>query len=483
MSKKKKSSSKIATKGGVYALIITLIVLGIFIAGNILAEKIPTNYTKFDISAQKLYSVTSNTKAVVYNLHQNVTIYWIVQADQEDSIVENLLNRYNELSDHVTLEKVNPDVRPTFAANYTTGQVENNSIVVESGNRFRYIPYSDIYVTKTINSYYGTTEKYFDGEGLVTSAIDYVVTEDLPQLYVLEGHGEKAIDGDFADAIAKGNIKTVSFSLLNVDEVPEDADAVLIYAPSSDISADELEMLRTWLHDKHGKLLVFSGPVESGAQLSNLNALLSNYKVEVQPGIVVEADSGHYMATQYQAVPYYLIPNILDRDVTSTLVENKHYVIMPVSAGLKVGAEADPDTVYSLLTTTSASYSKAAGYQAQTFSQEEGDPVGPFSLAVDIQDIGGCEIIWFSSSLMLDEGNYYSSGANMDLAMSALNQLIGERQAIAIPQKSMSVAQLTITDSAKTTLKVLMLGVFPLTIFAAGGIVLLYRRRTQNEKV
>ena len=31
MNKKKKSSSKIATKGGVYALIITVIVLGIFI--------------------------------------------------------------------------------------------------------------------------------------------------------------------------------------------------------------------------------------------------------------------------------------------------------------------------------------------------------------------------------------------------------------------------------------------------------------------
>lgn len=30
----------------------------------------------------------------------------------------------------------------------------------------------------------------FDGEGLITSAIAYVVSDDLPQLYVLEGHGE-----------------------------------------------------------------------------------------------------------------------------------------------------------------------------------------------------------------------------------------------------------------------------------------------------
>lgn len=483
MNKKKKSSSKIATKGGVYALIITVIVLGIFIAGNILMDRIPTNYTKYDISAQKLYSVTSNTKAIVYNLHQNVTIYWIVQAEQEDSIVENLLNRYNDLSDHITVEKINPDVRPTFAANYTNEKVENNSLVVESGNRFRYIPYADIYVTKVINSYFGTTETSFDGEGVVTSAIDFVVTDDLPLLYILEGHGEKAIEGDFADAIAKGNISTKTFSLLNIDEVPKEADAVVIYAPQSDISDKELETIRTWLKEKDGKLMVFSGPVESGAELKNLNSLLSDYKVTVTPGIVVEADSGHYMATQYQAVPYYLMPDVADTDITSTLVKNKYYVIMPVSAGLKVGAEADPDTVYTLLSTTGISYSKTDGYKATTYNQEEGDPVGPFALGVDIQDIGGCEIVWFSSSQMLDEGNHYSSGANIDLAMSALNRLIGERKAIAIPAKSMSIGQLTITDSAKTTLKVLMLGVFPLTVFAAGIIVLLYRRRKQSEKV
>ena len=482
MSSKKKSSSKIATKGGVYALVITLIVLGIFIALNIFMEKVPSNITKYDISATKLYSVTSNTKALAYNLHQNVNIYWIVQAEKEDSIVQNLLNRYNDLSDHITVEKINPDVHPTFTANYTSEQVENNSIVVESGNRFRYIPYSDIYVTKVINSYYGTTETYFDGEGAITSAIDFVVTDDLPTLYVLQGHGEQEIDGDFAEAISKGNISTKPFSLLNVDEVPDEADAVLIYAPSSDISESELEMLREYVYG-YGKVLVFSGPLESGAELKNLNALLSDYLVTVVPGIVVEADSDHYMATQYQAVPYYLMPNVVDNEITSSIVQSKYYVIMPISAGLQISAEADPDTVYPLLKTTGSSYSKTQGYKAQTYNKEEGDPEGPFTLAVDIKDVHGGEIVWFSSASMLSEGNYYSSGANMELVMNALSQLIGDREAIAIPQKSMSVGQLTITDSAKTTLKVLMLGVFPLTVFAAGVIVLLYRKRRQNEKV
>ena len=70
--------------GGTYAMAVTAVVLAILIVVNIFAAKLPTNLTKLDISASKLYSITSNTKVVVNNLQQDVTIYWVVQADQED---------------------------------------------------------------------------------------------------------------------------------------------------------------------------------------------------------------------------------------------------------------------------------------------------------------------------------------------------------------------------------------------------------------
>ena len=66
-----------------------------FITVNVFASLLPTSLTKYDISSSKLYSITSNTKAVVNNLQQDVTIYWIVQADQEDSVIENLLGKYD----------------------------------------------------------------------------------------------------------------------------------------------------------------------------------------------------------------------------------------------------------------------------------------------------------------------------------------------------------------------------------------------------
>ena len=117
--------NRIAFQGGTYSLVITAVVLAILVVVNVLAAALPTTYTKFDISSTQLYSVTSNTKAVLHALDQDVTIYWIVQADQEDDILSNLLSKYESLSDHISVVKRNPDVYPAFAEQYTEETVTN----------------------------------------------------------------------------------------------------------------------------------------------------------------------------------------------------------------------------------------------------------------------------------------------------------------------------------------------------------------------
>ena len=105
----------IAFRGGGYSLVITAIMLALLIVVNIFASALPTSMTKYDISASKLYSITSNTKVVVNALEEDVTIYWIVQSGKEDEAIENLLSKYESLSDHIEIVKKNPDVFPTFA--------------------------------------------------------------------------------------------------------------------------------------------------------------------------------------------------------------------------------------------------------------------------------------------------------------------------------------------------------------------------------
>ena len=477
MKKNTVKHNQLALKGGSYSLIVTAVVLALLIVVNIFASTMPTTLTKYDISSSKLYSITSNTKAVVNNLQQDVTIYWIVQADEEDSIIENLLGKYDGLSSHIDVVKKNPDVFPTFTEQYTDEDVPNNSLIVESGERYRYISYDDIYEYEV--DYYSYTYNVtgFDGEGAITSAIDYVVTEDLPKIYVLEGHGEGDLPSTFSESIEKENIESDTLSLLTVDEIPEDADAIMIYAPQSDISEEEKTMLADYAAEG-GKLLVIAGPVQD-AELTNLNSLLSDYGVTMETGIVIEGNRNNY-AFGY---PYILMPDMQSHDITDPLIEDRYYPIFPLSQGMTIGSTSN-GTVTELMSTSSDAFSKVAGFELDTYEKEDGDIDGPFTVALSIETNGDGQIVWFSASDFLnDMYNAYSSGANVDLVMNAISSLLGEREAISIRSKSLNYNYLTISEETSSTLKLLMIGAFPLAYLGIGIVVIVSKRRKQNEAV
>ena len=481
MKKNMVKKNQLALKGGSYSLIITAVLLATLIAINILASCLPATLTNFDISASKLYSITSNTKAVINNLKQDVTIYWIVQADQEDTVIENLLSKYDSLSSRIDVVKKNPDVFPTFAQQYTEEEVQNNSLVVVSGERFRYVSLEEIYEFEYEFDYYSysyvaTGISGFDGEGAITSAIDYVVSDDLPKVYVLEGHGEGELPTTFSDTIEKENIEGDTLSLLTVDAIPEDADAVMIYAPQSDISEPEKDMLAEYA-DNGGKLLVIAGPVED-AELTNLNSLLADYGVSVNEGIVIEGNTGYYIS----GYPYSLMPDLQSSTITDPLIEERYYPVVPLAQGMTITDTSG--AVTELLYTSDSAFSKVAGFELDTYDKEDGDIDGPFSIAVSIETEGTGQIVWFSAADFLDDMyNSYSSGANVNLVMNALSSLIGEREAISIRVKSIDYSYLTIDEETSSSLKLMMIGVFPLAYLGLGIGVIASKRRKQNETV
>lgn len=469
--KETKLPNRIALRGGSYSLIITAVVLAILVAVNILASALPKTLTQHDISSTKLYSITSNTKVVVNSLEKDVTIYWIVQADEEDDVLENLLGKYESLSEHISVVKKNPDIFPTFAQQYTSETVQNNSLIVECGERSRFINYSDIYLYEANMGSY-SYDVSFDGEGAITSAIDYVVNEDQPKVYVLEGHGEAKLPSAFREQIEKENIELTEFSLLTADAIPEDADGIMIYAPSSDISEEEKNLLAEYVSEG-GKLMVMAGPTEDGT-LTNLYGILSDYGIETADGVVVDTDRAHYA---FQA-PYILLPDIAGSEITDPLIEENYYAIMPIAQGLIV---QDTDAVTPLLTTSDLSFSKIAGYDLSSYEKEEGDIDGPFALAVLVTAENEGKMVWFTSSHFLDDMyNAYSSGANLDLAMNTMSYVIGENEAVAIRSKSLSYDYLTISDSTASFLKTIMIGVFPL-VYLGIGICVIVERRKRNE--
>ena len=214
--------------------------------------------------------------------------------EKEKRTLETLLERYQALSENLTVEKVDPVVSPTFLEQYDVGSVYNNSLIVESEARYRYVDYYDIYEYDYTNYYTtGSVDMNFAGEGAITSAVSYVVNDDLPKVYTLTGHGEGSLSSDFQSAAEQDNVEFEELSLLSAETVPEDADCVLILAPQSDIADVELTALQAYL-DGGGRLLLITDPPQEGAELTNLETLMAGYGVHAADGIVVEEDQANY---------------------------------------------------------------------------------------------------------------------------------------------------------------------------------------------
>ena len=283
-----------AVRVGGYSVAAAAIVIAIIVAVNTLARALPAQWTQFDTTSSQLFSISDQTESVVGSLETPVTIHWIVQSGQEDATLETLLERYQALSENLTVEKVDPVVSPTFLEQYDVGSVYNNSLIVESEARYRYVDYYDIY-TYDYSSYYttGSVDMNFAGEGAITSAVSYVVNDDLPKVYTLTGHGEGSLSSDFQSAAEQDNVEFEELSLLSAETVPEDADCVLILAPQSDIADVELTALQAYL-DGGGRLLLITDPPQEGAELTNLETLMASYGVHAVDGIVVEEDQANY---------------------------------------------------------------------------------------------------------------------------------------------------------------------------------------------
>lgn len=463
---------------GGYSIVTTAIVIAIAIVINILVSALPTSWTQFDTTANKVFSITDQTKSVVKNLDKDVTIYWIVRDGYEDTYLENLLPQYEDLSSKLDVVQKDPDISPTFASQYTDSLAEN-SLVVICGDRYRYLDYRDLYVLDQQKYYNENKEEYsFNGESELTSAIDYVTSENLPKIYLLTGHGEVALTASYAEALEDENVETAELSLLTMEFVPSDADCVLVNAPQTDISEDEMDKLKDYLGNG-GNLILLTDPPQQG-KLTNLEALMAGYGVNTADGIVIETDQNYY-AWDY---PFYLLPELESHDVTNPLQQAGYRVILPFAQGLTVSDELpDGVNVLELLTTSKTSLSKASGYEMTSFEKEEGDVDGPFALAVSVtqtlDDGLYSHILWVSSSLLTDENaNAMVSGGNMSFFMNMINYLCEpEGSSISIYAKNTSAEFLVMDNATVSYLTLVMVGLIPAAYLLFGIINSVRRKR------
>ena len=464
-------------KNGSYSSVMIVVFIAIIIVINMIVGNLPSKYTQLDISAEKLYTIGDETKAMLKDLNKDVTIYQIAQSGSEDETISNLLQRYADESDHITVEVKDPVVNPKFVSEYTTDNLSSNSLIVVCGERNKVVNYNNIYQSELDYNTYSYNTTGFDGEGQITSAITYVTSEDLPILYTLEGHGEQELDSTIKEDVEKANMDIKSLNLLTEGSVPEDASCLLINSPTSDFSDDEKDAIITYL-ENGGKAMIFSD--YTGTEMKNFDAILENYGVKRAEGLVFEGDSQHYA----MQMPYYLVPTVESTDITSEVASSGYYILMPYAQGIqKTDDVRDTVNIESLLTTSDSAYSKT-DMSSGTLEKEDGDVEGPFDLGVSItesvEDGKETHIIYFSTANLLQgEVNQMVSGGNEKLVMAAFSSLVDSETTttVSIPAKSLEVSYLTLTAYDASFWKICVIGLIPGAFLVIGFMIWLKRRK------
>lgn len=453
------------------AMLAAVLVLAVLL--NLLVRAIPAKYTEFDLSEAKMYTLSDSSKALVEGLEKDVHIYYLCETGSEDAIITKLLDHYAAESGHLSWEQKDPTLYPTFAAKYGAENVSSGSLIVTCGENSTMLDAADLYEYDYTDYYTtGSASVTFGGEKQITSAIYKLTAAGQSHAYYTTNHGEQTLTDSLTDALDAQNIDAQPLDLLT-GTIPEDCDLLIVSDPASDFAADglvgEIAQLQAYLENGGKVLLTTSGYTET----PNLDAVMAQFGLAREPGLVVEGDAGHAL----YGYPYSLFPDYAAADESTALdgVNQSTHVMLSVAQGITI-TETDDVTAEPLLYTTEDAYSKQDFDASSSSAKEAGDTDGPFSLAVWARnDSTGAEVIWIGCPNMDNEQVYQSIPGNLTFLQGCAASLVG--QSLLIDTKALEAAPITVPASASMTLGMVFVFVLPAAVLIAGAVEVLLRRR------
>ncbi len=455
---------------------VLLVIVGI----HVLLDQMPRTMTEYDITSEQMYSLTETTKEVLEQLDEDITIYVLADEADADQAIDMLLGRYQALNEHIHVSYKAPASYPQFASFYTTQELAENSLIIVGQERFKVIPYSDCYESAYQLDY--TTYEYyeiltgFDGEGQITAGITYVVSDEIPVVYELSGHEEYELPDAFTNRVSKMNIEIRKMNLMQYDSVPEDAAAILVCGPILDYSEQDIDKIRAYLNQGGRGVFCVAFSTED---MEQYESLFSDYGLRVSDGVVFEQDEYYY-----KDYPYYLIPIILNTDLTKEFYENNRLLLLAQCRGLSIAEDYDSDhiTLTPLLMTSDDAYSKVNVTTMETLEPEEGDVDGPFYLSVSVEkendDTSVTKMVVIGTEFVADqEINDFTADANFEYILSCLSEIVETESTVSVPVKKYELSGILMNSGVVNVAACIMVIVIPGILLVLGVMIMVLRRR------
>ena len=207
-------------------ILLVVVLIGLCVFLNAVIRN--AGFSPIDLSINKNYSLTKESKERVSKVDKDVNIYFVGWNEENQDYI--LAKQYTNANSKIKVQLIDATKDIAIAKKY---EVENEemAIIVECGKTSRKLYQSEIV---TYDAEYNTVDLI---EQKLTSAILNVTAEKIPKVYYLNGYssynfkkGLIALSKYLDDEVLTYD----ELNILNTGKVPEDCDTLIIMTPEKD---------------------------------------------------------------------------------------------------------------------------------------------------------------------------------------------------------------------------------------------------------
>ncbi|MGD0543568.1 MAG: Gldg family protein [Candidatus Acidiferrales bacterium] len=449
--------SRRSSQLGTNTTILTLAVIAILVVVNFVGFR---HHKRFDLTTEKLFTLSGQTKQVVGGLQKDVTI---VRFDKSrNPALDDEMAEYTNLSRRLKFENIDPQQKPEVAQQY--GATRSGDVIVASGSHKEHL------------------ESGVEGgisEEDITRAIMKVTQDAAKTVCFVTGHGEKSLsdtgENGFSrvDAGLKGqsyNVKAIN--LVSEKGVASDCDVVVLAGPTQEYFPQETAMLGRYLEGT-GKVFILVDPQTD----PKLGDIFSAWNTSVGNNVVIDASGVGSLIGAGPAIP--LVTTFGQSPITKNFAGMMTFFPLARTVSIADKAKSSPQIV-ELLKTSERSFtvpSLKEGQQKVSFDPKTGEQ-GPLSLGIAASQKSGA-----GEARLAVIGNsefaanpYLNQQKNGDLFYNTISWLAQDENLITIRPKSQTNRRVTLTQGQSSALTWLDLIFLP-GIVILSGVYIWWKRR------
>ena len=470
---------------GTKTFLLVLIILGLFIGISVLMKKL--NLTPIDLTEDKLFTLTSESKEKVKDIDKDINIYFVGYSDDDSTL--DLARQYTKVNDKIKVEAVTQDSRPDLVQKYGI-ESGTTAIIAECGEKYKILSSQDL-VTYDSTTY----ESISIAEERLTSAIQTVSTDYIPKVYFLSGYSKLSLSSglQYFNAYLENEIYDVeTVDVLTTGKIPDDCDTLVITMPSQDFDEIATNAIIDYI-DAGKNILWLNSAMTTQKDMTNVNKILAMYAVNpFEVGIIRETDSSKMVTNS----PDLIIPEIQNTTLTKDLYNSKGVIFVNAT---KININEDNLETQNVKKTELAKASEGAYFRTNFNNQQnaaaDGEEKGTFTVGAELEktlkekneETGENAVTsklvifgenYFISDYQLSESSQYGAiqlAYNKDLVLNSIAYLVDRPEDITA-RKSTGTVTYTATEEQDTIIRIIIFAV-PIIIILAGIIVWQIRRR------